>query len=117
MRQPFIVTGYLVTPDNMEEIARWCGGHVNRETEPLVFVRVPVNRATHERQSRAYPGMYVLVSKHRGEMSFKVYTKDWLDQNFFQMSDDNIVESTDLIPTSTTVSNLAAPFVPAQTHA
>jgi hypothetical protein len=96
MRQPFFVMGYEVTLENMDEIAKWCEGHVIRDTEKP-FVRVPVIRPTHERQTRGYVGTWVLVSKQRGEKSFKVYTREWLEKNFFEVPDDEI-DASDLIP-------------------
>lgn len=90
MRIPFFVSGYQVTPDNLALIARWCDGHVVDAETP--FVRVPVSRATHERQTKAYPGTWVIVSLQRGQRSFKVYTQEWLDKQFIELPDEPIDE-------------------------
>lgn len=84
MRNPFLVAAYQVTESNMDAIARWCQGHVIRDAE-RPFVRVPVNRTTNKRQTEAYEGCWVLLSKQRGENSFKVYTQEWLDKNFVEV--------------------------------
>lgn len=82
MRQPFFVTGYKVTDENMEIIARWCEGRVIDDGEKS-FIRVPVNRATNIKQTQAYVDMWVLMSfTERGDKSFKVYSQEWLDKQF-----------------------------------
>jgi len=81
MRQPFPVSGYLVTKENMAEIAKWCKGHVI-EDDDRPFVRVPVDRPTNSKQTQAFIGTWVTLSTHLGEESFKVYTQEWLDKNF-----------------------------------
>ena len=87
MRIPFFVTGYQVTDEDMDVIAKWCDGYVNRNTEKP-FIRVPVSRVTNEKYTRAYPGMWIIGSKHRGERSFKVFTEEWLKKQFTIMPDD-----------------------------
>lgn len=84
MRKPFIVTGYKVTEKNMDAIARWCQGHVIREAE-RPFVRVPVTRYTNIKQTEAYVGTIVTLSEQRGQEYFKVYTEEWLAENFIKM--------------------------------
>lgn len=84
MRQPFIVTGYQVHEEDMDAIAKWCQGHVIRNTE-RPFIRVPVDRPTNRKQTEAYLGTWVLLFNQRGENSFKVYTPEWLEKNFFQL--------------------------------
>lgn len=81
MRRPFIVTGYKVTAENMVAVARWCRGHVIRDTE-RPFIRVPVSRYTNIKQTEAYIGLSVILSIQRGEESFKVYSDEWLEKNF-----------------------------------
>lgn len=82
MRIPFIALGYEVTEDNLDAIAKWCEGFVIRTDEARPFVRVPVNRPTNQNQTKAYVGTYVLVTEHRGENNFKVYTKAMLERHF-----------------------------------
>lgn len=82
MRKPFFVDGYLVDEDNMDAIAKWCKGHVVRDNVPRPFVRVPVDRPMNQRQTQAFVGTWVLLSIHQGRESFKVYTADYLEENF-----------------------------------
>lgn len=84
MRIPFFVLGHQVTEQNMDAIARWCEGHVIRDVAKP-FVRVPVDRPTNRRQTEAYVGTWVIVSTRRGQRSFKVYTQEWLVQQFMEM--------------------------------
>lgn len=95
MRQPFFVVGYQVTTENMEDIAKWCEGRVIDDAD-RPFVRVPVIRPIHDRQTRGYVGTWVLLSKRRGEKTFKVYTQEWLDREFWSVPNDEI-EPSDLI--------------------
>lgn len=91
MRIPFFVTGYLITEENMHDIALWCEGHViQNATEP--FVRVPVHRPTHPRQTEGRVGEWVIVSMQRGRRSFKVYTEEWLRKQFLELPDEPIDE-------------------------
>lgn len=87
MRQPFIVTGYKVTKENMETLSRWCRGHIVQpdtdDEEP--FIRVPVDRPTKAWQTEASVGTWIILSHIRGEESFKVYTEEWLRKNFFEI--------------------------------
>ena len=79
-RKPFIVEAIQVTEENLQEIAAWCEGEVQStfrpqkdtdEKESVDFVKVKVvNRARNDRQTRAYPGDWLLLS----EVGFKVYT-------------------------------------------
>ena len=89
MRVPFFVTGYKVTPDNMEQIARWCDGYVVKSGE-TPFIRVPVDRPTNKKQTEAYPGMWVLLSVKRGRKSYKVYYEEVLQKNFFEVPEGSI---------------------------
>lgn len=85
MRKPFFVTGYPVTEENMEKIAKWCEGHVVKDIDGRSFVRVPVNRPTHDLQTKAYAGMFVLLSQKEHKRTYKVYDQEWLDKNFIEM--------------------------------
>lgn len=89
MRQPFFVSGFKVTAENMHAIAKWCEGHVIPDAEKP-FIRVPVDRPTNKKQTEAYIGTWVLLSRQRGEKSFKVYTEEWLLKNFFELPEDDI---------------------------
>lgn len=109
MRTPFFVKGYLVTLENMEDIATWCKGHVVDKDSDQPFVRVPVNRASNEKMTRGYVGTWVTVSRHRGENSFKVYTAERLMSEFVEMPDD-IAEIPELISATPPLSNVSPHF-------
>lgn len=88
MRKPFYVNGIEVTRDNMDSVAHWCQGHVIQDGDRS-FIRVPVERATTRRQTEAYVGTWVTVSKQDGKRSFKVYNREWLIKNFFELTDED----------------------------
>lgn len=90
MRVPFFVLGVQVTEDTMDEIATWCQGNVIRENTDRPFVRVPVDRTIHRRQTEAYVGHWVTMSIQGSEKSFKVFTNDYLNRQFFKLPDDGL---------------------------
>ena len=81
-----------VEADNLEAVARWCGGEV-QETEsrrvkgrkdPYVWVPTPEG----SKISWAFPGMYItkrLVITIKGELreTFAVFRRDYFDKNYF----------------------------------
>lgn len=84
MRKPFVVTGYRVDKDNMETLARWCQGQVI-EDERRPFVRVPVDRPLHRKQTEAHIGCWIVVSVQEEEKSFKVFSHDWILKHFDEL--------------------------------
>lgn len=73
-RKSFDVDAVLVTEENINEVAEWCGGEVrytkprpDRESNP--YVKVRVFRPMGERQTRAYVGDWVLYAG----TGYKVY--------------------------------------------
>lgn len=81
-----------VTPQNMEEVAEWCGGRVAQienkrkpgQMDKYVWVPTPKGSAS----SSAYPGMYVtkrIVVTVNSELktTFSVFRKDYFDKNYF----------------------------------
>ena len=90
---PVPIEAVKVTKDNLEEVAKWCGGKVleaqsRRDpngTDKYVFVPV----AKHVRISWAFPGMYVskrLYRNKEGELkpTFSVFKRDYFAGNFFE---------------------------------
>lgn len=73
IRKPFEVTGVRVTAENMEEVAKWCGGQVLWQavnSQPAIpHIKVNVTNAANERQTMAFVGDWVLSGR-----GFKVYT-------------------------------------------
>lgn len=77
VRKPFVVEGFEVTPENIEELAAWCGGEVKvsegrrgQEAQQR-YIKVSVKRPLNDRQTRAYPGDWILSAG----TGFKVYTQ------------------------------------------
>lgn len=76
-RNPFSVEAVQVTPENMEEVATWCGGvlqHLPGKEEGeqgKPYVKVDTHRPHNVRQTQAFVGDWVSSS----EAGFKVYTR------------------------------------------
>lgn len=78
VRKPFEVEAVEVTEDNLEEIAEWCHGDLREDNRRYVKVRVA--RALNERQTKAYPGDWVLYAG----TGFKVYTPKAFEKTFVE---------------------------------
>lgn len=87
VRKPFAVDAVEVTEDNLEAVAQWCGGEVRtsdgRQTKNGVtgqqqYIKVTVKRPLNDRQTRAYPGDWVLSAG----TGFKVYTEKAFSGSF-----------------------------------
>jgi hypothetical protein len=71
----------------MESIATWCQGHIIVDGRAR-FIRVPVDRPSSVRQTKAYVDSWVLLSLNdRGERTFKVYSTEWLEKQFVKVTD------------------------------
>jgi hypothetical protein len=85
IRKPFTIDAVRVTEENLEEVAKWCGGDVTTETrgkKEVRYIKVPVTNPLNERQTKAYVGDWVLHSKS----SWKSYTNRAFDDSFEQYS-------------------------------
>lgn len=78
-RKPFVVDAVEVTAENLEEVAKWCGGEVRTKKQTgefteleydVQYIKVKVKRALNQRQTEAYIGDRVL----KAGTGFKVYT-------------------------------------------
>lgn len=76
-RKSFDVDAVQVTSENMQDISEWCSGSVEEE-QNRTFVKVPVNRPLDERQTKAFPGDWVL----QAGSGFKVYTGKAFGKSF-----------------------------------
>lgn len=90
VRKPFVVTGLEVTPENIDEVAEWCGGEVrtsegrNKSGEAAQkYIKVAVKRPLNDRQTRAYYGDWVLSAG----TGFKVYTQKAFASSFEEQTD------------------------------
>lgn len=76
VRKPFEVEAVQVTEENIEEVKDWCQGTLMSDNRP--FIKVRVARALNERQTKAYPGDWVLYAG----TGFKVYTSKAFHKTF-----------------------------------
>lgn len=95
VRKPFEVEAVEVTQENLHEVAQWCGGTIETDTEgprgDQEFVKVQVKRPLSDRQTRAYPGDWVLLAttsdRDAGPAGFKVYTPKAFTTSFQKLVD------------------------------
>jgi len=69
LRKTFEVQAVQVTDGNIYDVAKWCSGGIMSE-DGSPFIKVRVERVLNERQTRAFPGDWVVFAG-RG---YKVYT-------------------------------------------
>lgn len=82
VRRSFDVDVVRVTEDNMEEVARWCGGDVRKNKEDKKYIKVRVVRPLNARQSEAYVNDVVLYAG----TGYKVYTPRAFEDCFMPSS-------------------------------
>lgn len=74
-RKPFPIEAIKVTDENMEDVAKWCGGEIHTQNDKR-FIKVDVNRPLTEKQTKAFVGDWVLKARQKVSNSgFKVYTE------------------------------------------
>ena len=76
-RNPFPVEAVQVTKENLSEVSDWCAGSIVGP-KGSQYIKVDVSRAMSERQTRAFPGDWVLYA----ESGFKVYPDRAFKKNF-----------------------------------
>lgn len=86
-RRPYDVNAVQVTPDNAEEVAKWCGGTVvlgdykhSRFTIQLPIVKVPGNGVNKGKQVDARIGSWII--EYKG--NFRVYREKQIHEDFYQ---------------------------------
>lgn len=84
VRKPFEVEAIRVTEENIEDVRDWCSGTLDQDNRP--FVRVRVARALNERQTKAYPGDWVLYAG----TGFKVYTDKAFHRTFEKLQTEEL---------------------------
>lgn len=78
VRKPFEIEAVQVTEENMQDVAKWCGGKIKtrpgqtEEASNEKYILVPVHNPTNEEQKMASVGKWVLWSR---TTAFKVYSK------------------------------------------
>lgn len=83
LRKQFPVQAVQVQPDNIKQVARWCGGQIMKDGEKeghlsREYIKVRVAFPINERQTQAYLGDWILKSGK----SFKVYTNSAFEKSF-----------------------------------
>lgn len=86
-RKPFTVQAVQVTQENIDDVALWSDGKVVNEADSQ-FVKIDVRRPLHERQTKAYPGDWVL----RAGQGFRVY-----NDSAFRNQFDKVVDVSDSV--------------------
>jgi len=62
-RKTFDVDAVQVTPENIHEVAEWCGGDVRTESQKgknVKFIKVRVYKALDDEQTKAFVGNFVV---------------------------------------------------------
>jgi hypothetical protein len=78
VRKPFLVKVFVVTDENLEYVASWCGGTVQQKTDGPRYIKVPVLKPMNDRHTEAFVGDSVLKSG----TTFKVYLSRAFNANF-----------------------------------
>lgn len=89
VRKSFPVEAIQVTPENLKQIAKWCGGQVRHDGDKeghlsRDYIKVRVAYPINDRQTQAFLGDWVLKSGK----SFKVYTNAAFENSFVPESVD-----------------------------
>jgi hypothetical protein len=77
MHKPVFVEAVQVTAENMEAIADWCGGAIQKSGEN-VFIKANVPGAKSNRHTKAFAGDWVLKTDH----GVKIYTPKAFEFSF-----------------------------------
>lgn len=83
---PLYVNGLQVTAENLGAVSKWCRGRVHKDRNKQAFIKVPVNRPANEKQTRAYPGDWVL----KAGSGFKVYNDQAFRNRFKEVAEEKI---------------------------
>lgn len=90
IRRPFEVEVVRVDEHNYNDVADWCDGEIivkeNGSYTDFNYIKVPVKRALHVRQTYAHLGHYVV----KAGTGFKVYTPKRFEQDFVESGDVEI---------------------------
>lgn len=86
IRKSFTVDAVQVTEENLEEVAKWAQGEVLVSERGDNYVRVRVHNPLTERQTRAFPGDWVLYASK----GYKVYTQKAFERSFEKQSESRV---------------------------
>jgi hypothetical protein len=96
-RKPFTVQAVQVTDRNIQDVAKWCKGTVvpgERNNKQMDCIEVDVNRPINEKQTRAFPGDWVL----KGSGGWKVYTSRAFNGCFVERVQDSLNHTLETLP-------------------
>lgn len=91
VRREFPVKAVQVTPENMEEVAEWCGGTIVTPEAGQKHIFSEIGNAMNERQKKAYVGDWVLELTESA-VKFKFF-KDKAFHNSFALKGPTIVNT------------------------
>jgi len=94
-RNPYIVKAIQVTAENMEAVAKWCGGNIQKTKAGTKYISVKVHNPLTPRQTKAFVNDWVLFAK-----GYKVYTQHAFQASFKKrevqvVSEDELSHSID----------------------
>ncbi len=81
VRTPLPVRALQITEENIEAVAKWCGGEIRtraHENGALSYIKLRVIRPSNLRQTQGFVGDWVLQS----EFGYKVYVNTAFEKNF-----------------------------------
>lgn len=88
IRKPLYVDAVRVSTQNFDEIASWCQGEVQVDAETRKqYIKVRVHLPKVPRQTRAYPGDWILYT----DKGYKVYTNRAFRASFDKVVDEGVV--------------------------
>jgi hypothetical protein len=99
-RTPFYVDAVQITLDNMEDVAKWCGGEIKRQVRNrdtvVQYIEVDVTNPVSARQGKAFVGNWALKTNS----GFKVYTERAFESCFKEVKPPTPEEiwSDDMLP-------------------
>lgn len=86
-RKPFSIKAVQVTDENMEAVAEWCKGKIETTDskiaeglgkEPEVYIKARVQQPMNDRQTKAFPGDWVLYMNN----GYKIYSDKSFRRSF-----------------------------------
>lgn len=126
-RKPFEVEAVEVTPQNINDVAEWCGGRVLQSdlskdggrSGSQEYIKVAVKRPLSDRQTRAYYGDWVLFARSgagdAGPAGFKVYTPKAFTGSF-ERKVDHMLDTVERMNRRAEADERAENDVPTQTE-
>lgn len=78
IRKPFVVEAVQLSEENFDDVLAWCDGSREFDSKNQKHIRVRVRHPLNARQTRAYPGDWVLKA---GE-GFKIYNAPAFEKSF-----------------------------------